>query len=186
VADEVRNLAMRASEAAKNTSALIENTIKAVKRGNELTLATQEAFKKNVEISGKIGKLIEEIAAASQEQAQGVGQINKAVAEMDKVVQQNAANAEESAAAAEQMSAQSQEMHAYVSELSALVGGNGSRNGKGVAPCKGGDPSLGARNPGGALSQLKSKVRNALPTGGRKGISPEMALPFDDKDFKKF
>ena len=73
VADEVRNLAMRASEAAKNTSALIENTIKAVKKGNELTLATQEAFKRNVGISGKIGKLIDEIAAASQEQAQGVG-----------------------------------------------------------------------------------------------------------------
>ena len=51
VADEVRNLAMRASEAAKNTSKLIENTIKAVHKGNELTNATQEAFKENAEIS---------------------------------------------------------------------------------------------------------------------------------------
>ena len=48
VADEVRNLALRAAEAAKNTSGLIENTIKAVKQGNELTSATQEAFRENV------------------------------------------------------------------------------------------------------------------------------------------
>ena len=54
VADEVRNLAMRAAEAAKNTSNLIENTIKAVRKGNELTNATQEAFKENAAISQKI------------------------------------------------------------------------------------------------------------------------------------
>ena len=64
-----------ADEAAKNTSNLIENTIKAVKKGSELTLSTQEAFKRNVEISSKIGKLIDEIAAASQEQAQGIRQV---------------------------------------------------------------------------------------------------------------
>ncbi len=123
VADEVRNLAMRAAEAAKNTSSLIENTIKSVKSGNLLTLATQEAFKKNVEIASKIGRLIDEIVTASQEQAQGIGQVNKAVAEMDKVTQQNAANAEESASAAEEMNAQAEHMKGYVSELVALVGG---------------------------------------------------------------
>ena len=123
VADEVRNLAMRAAEAAKNTSSLIENTIKAVKSGNELTLATREAFKKNVEIAGKIGKLIEEIAEASQEQAQGIEQANKAVVDMDKVTQRNAASAEESASAAEEMNAQAEDMKGYISELVALVGG---------------------------------------------------------------
>ena len=91
VADEVRNLAMRAAEAAKNTNNLIENIIKAVKNGNDLTVQTQEAFKKTVEMATKVGKLVEEIAAASQEQAQGIGQVSNAVAEMDKVVQKNAA-----------------------------------------------------------------------------------------------
>ena len=56
-----------------------------------------------MEISKKMSRLIDEIAAASQEQSQGIDQVSKAVAEMDKVVQQNAANAEESAAAAEEM-----------------------------------------------------------------------------------
>ena len=134
VADEVRNLAMRAAEAAKNTSDLIENTIQSVKSGNELSQATQEAFKKNVEISGKIEKLVEEIAAASQEQAQGIGQVNKAVAEMDKVVQQNAATAEESASASKEMKAQAERMKGYVGELEALV--KGSRNEAGEAPEK--------------------------------------------------
>ena len=72
VADEVRNLALRASEAAKNTSNLIENTIKAVRKGNDLTNATQEAFKENSAISQKIAQLVDEIATASEEQAQGI------------------------------------------------------------------------------------------------------------------
>ena len=130
VADEVRNLAMRAAEAAKNTSDLIENTINAVKKSSDLTQMTREAFKENVEISGKVGSLVDEISAASEEQAQGIGQISKAVAEMDKVVQQAAANAEESASASEEMNAQAEEMKGFVSELSQMVGG--SRR-----PCRG-------------------------------------------------
>ena len=129
VADEVRNLAMRAAEAAKNTSNLIENTIKSVKRGSEFTLATQEAFKRNVEVAAKIGKLIDEIAVASQEQARGIEQVSKSVAEMDKVVQKNAASAEESASAAGEMNAQAEQMKGFVGELVALVGGRGE-NGK--------------------------------------------------------
>ena len=123
VADEVRNLALRAAEAAKNTNRLIENTIGAVKKGNDLTLTTQEAFKKNMEISSKIGNLIEEIAAASQEQAQGIGQVTKAIGEMDRVVQKNAATAEESASASEEMNAQAVQMKEFVRELTAVIGG---------------------------------------------------------------
>ena len=126
VADEVRNLALRASTAAKNTSNLIENTIKAVKNGKDLTLEAQKAFKENVEIAGKIGKLVEEISAACQEQAQGIGGVSKAVAEMEKVVQKNAASAEESTSAAEQMSAQAEQMKTEVQDLVAIVGGNGN------------------------------------------------------------
>ena len=123
VADEVRSLAMRAADAAKNTSELIEGTIGAVRKGNELTDLTQDAFKENVEISEKIGNLIDEIAAASLEQAQGIEQVNLAVTQMDKVTQQNAANAEESASAAEEMNSQSEQMRNYVGNLVSLVGG---------------------------------------------------------------
>ena len=126
VANEVRNLAMRASEAAKNTSNLIENTIKAVRKGNELTNATQEAFKENAAISHKVEQLVDEIATTSEEQSHGITQVNTAVAEMDKVTQQTAANAEESASAAEELNAQAEQMKIYVEELNAVIGGSHS------------------------------------------------------------
>ncbi len=124
VADEVRNLALRAAEAARNTSDLIEKTIKAVKNGNEMTVSTQAAFKANADLSRKIAQLVDEIAAASQEQAQGISQVNTAVAEMDRVTQQTAADAEESASASEEMSAQAVRMRGYIGDLAAVIGGN--------------------------------------------------------------
>jgi methyl-accepting chemotaxis protein len=122
VADEVRSLAMRAAAAAQNTSELIENIIKSVQKGNELTRNTQDAFHENIEIGGKVGNLVEEIAASSDFQSQGIEQINTAVREMDKVVQQVASSAEESSSAAEQMSAQAEEMNQIVQGLVDMVG----------------------------------------------------------------
>ncbi len=124
VADEVRNLALRAAEAARNTSELIEKTIKAVKNGNEMTASTQEAFRANADLSGKIAQLVDEIATASQEQAHGIAQVNTAVAEMDRVTQQTAADAEESASAAEEMNAQAVHMRGYIDDLAAVIGGS--------------------------------------------------------------
>ncbi|MBP7765151.1 MAG: methyl-accepting chemotaxis protein [Deltaproteobacteria bacterium] len=123
VADEVRNLAVRAAEAARSTSGLIENTIATVQKSRDLTAQTQEAFKENKDISLKVSQLVDDIAVASREQAQGIGQINKAVMEMEKVVQQTAANAEESASAAEEMSGQSRQMKQYAADLAGIING---------------------------------------------------------------
>jgi methyl-accepting chemotaxis protein len=123
VADEVRNLAMRAAEAAKNTATLIENTITVVKKSSDLTEQTREAFSRNVEIAKKVGDLVDEIAAASKEQAQGIGQINKAVAEMDRVVQNNAATAEESASSTQEMNVQTELMDKSVRDLVVVIYG---------------------------------------------------------------
>ncbi len=128
VAGEVRNLAMRAADAAKSTANLIEGTIKAVKSGNQITQSTQSAFLENMAISSKVGELVNEIAAASQEQARGIDQVNKAVAEMDRVVQKAASSAEESASAAEEMNAQAGQMRAFVDDLVRLVGKTAERN----------------------------------------------------------
>lgn len=95
VADEVRNLAMRAADAAKSTADLIESTVKKINDGVSLVETTNEGFLKMTESSSKVGGLLEEIASASQDQSQGIEQINIAVAEMDKVSQQNAAASEE-------------------------------------------------------------------------------------------
>ncbi len=123
VANEVRNLAMRAAEAAKSTANLIESSAKKIKNGSDMVSRTNEAFVKLAVSSKKGSELVAEIAAASHEQARGIEQINKAVVEMDKVVQQNAANAEESSSAAEEMDAQAGQMRHYVKDLSVLLGG---------------------------------------------------------------
>jgi methyl-accepting chemotaxis protein len=128
VADEVRNLARRAAEAAKNTAVLIETTVKTVHEGANLVGKTNGEFIRVSQSASKVGELVGEIAAASQEQAQGIDQVNKAVAEMDKVIQQNAASAEESASASREMTGRSEQMKGFVEDLAALVGG-GARTG---------------------------------------------------------
>jgi len=124
VADEVRSLALRAAKAAKETSNLIEDTIKAVNNGSEITRATRESFKENMSITGIVGELVAEIAAASNEQASGIEQVNRVVTEMENVTQQNAAGAEESASAVEEVMVQTDRMKAYVKDLLALIGTN--------------------------------------------------------------
>ncbi|MEN6623125.1 MAG: methyl-accepting chemotaxis protein [Smithella sp.] len=122
VADEVRNLAMRASEAAKNTTHLIENTIKAVEHGDALTKLTQDAFGENMEILNKIGQVVDEIASASREQADGILGINNAIAEIDKITQESANNADQSKIASEKMNSQVEDLREHVAALAAIVG----------------------------------------------------------------
>ena len=181
VADEVRNLAMRAAEAAKNTAQLIEDTIKAVKNGNELTKLTQGAFNENMEIAGKVGELVDEIAAASNEQAQGIDQVNTAVAEMDKVVQQVAANAEESASTSEEMSAQADQMKHFVDDLKSLVGGENGARGKRARTRRGKDSK-------GDLLPVQGMNRGQKKQAGTKAIEvvPEQVIPMEDRDFQDF
>jgi methyl-accepting chemotaxis protein len=124
VADEVRNLARRAAEAAGNTATLIDTTINTVRDGSHLVVKTGDAFAQVLTSTAKIKDLVADIAAASQEQAQGTDQINRAVAEMDKVVQQTAANAEENAGAGQELSAEAEQMHQITEELAAMVGSN--------------------------------------------------------------
>ncbi len=129
VADEVRNLALRAAEAARNTANLIERTVMKVYEGSNLVSRTGAEFREVASTVAKSGELVGEIATASQEQAQGIEQVNRAVADIDKVNQQNSASAEESASAAEALNAQSQQMRELVDGLVVLVGGHGDRSG---------------------------------------------------------
>ena len=86
--------------------------------------STSAAFGDVAETTIKVGEIVGEIAAASNEQTQGFEQIRKAVSEMDKVTQNTAANSEESASAAEELNAQAEQMRQIVEELKTLVGGS--------------------------------------------------------------
>ncbi len=130
VADEVRSLAMRAAEAARNTSALIQGNVKMIGGGTDLVSKANDSFSRVSASAAKVAQLVEEISAASTEQAQGIEQINVAVSSMDRVVQQNAANAEESAAASQEMNAQAEQMKAMMADLAAMVGNISDRSSK--------------------------------------------------------
>lgn len=133
VADEVRALAMRAAEAASTTQSLIENSNTKIKDNASLLEQVQEAVESNKTLGGKVASLVAEIAEASQEQALGIEQVNKATTQLDKVTQEIAANAEESAASSEQMNAQAISMLAHVTDLESLVKGTAALNRAGVA-----------------------------------------------------
>lgn len=94
VADEVRNLAIRAKDSAHDSSTLIDDIVKKVKEGENLVDITNTAFSEVTSSSDKVASLMAEIAVASKEQSQGIGQINSAIAEMSNTTQQNAGNAE--------------------------------------------------------------------------------------------
>lgn len=117
VAEEVRNLAQRSAEAAKNTANMIEDSVKNADEGVTIVSDVAKSFEAITDSNAKVDNLIAEIADASKEQSQGIDQINSAVAQMDKVTQQNAANSEESASAAEELSSQAEELQNMVSQF---------------------------------------------------------------------
>jgi methyl-accepting chemotaxis protein len=125
VAAEVRNLAMRTSEAAKNTAGLIEGTVHKVQGGAALVHTTNTAFQQAAASTTRIATIMDEIAVASREQATGIGQVNLGITELDRVTQQNAASAEEAASAAEELNGQAAYMRDSVLILTSLVRGEG-------------------------------------------------------------
>ncbi len=185
VADEVRNLAQRAAQAARETTELIENSVGKAKEGTDVAGEVGQALGAIVGDVTKVTDLIDGITKASEEQAQGVDQVNTAVSQMDKVTQQNAAGAEESASAAEELSAQAQQVKGIVNELMALVNGGGGS----------GAHAGSTRTPAAPRSQVRSRTgvaqlhRETQPVAtaprGSAGTSDEF-VPVGDKELKDF
>ena len=123
VADEVRNLALRAAQAAKNTEALVLGTNQQIEDGVGLVNQTRAVFATSTESAQKVSKLLEEIAGASSEQAQGIVQLNSAVTEMDQGVQQTAMLAEDNAKVAKRLNEGSVILGNLVQILRELVRG---------------------------------------------------------------
>lgn len=117
VADEVRNLAQKSAEAAKNTTALIEDTVAAVENGTKIADETAKSLQKVVEKIVMVGDKIDQIAKASEAQATASIQVTTGVDQISGVVQINSATAEESAAASEELSGQAQLLKDLVGEF---------------------------------------------------------------------
>ncbi len=108
VAEEVRNLAARSANAAKETTDMIEGSIKKTEAGTKIANETAEALNEIVSGVAKVTALVSDIAIASNEQASGIAQINQGVMQISEVVQNNSATSEESASASEELSSQAE------------------------------------------------------------------------------
>lgn len=125
VAEEVRNLAQRSTQAAKETNDLIHMNIGLSEQGVDLAKDVFDSISGINEQANKVSELLDEIAVATKEQSLGIDQINKAIAQMEQVLQTNAGMAESSASSSQELHSQSQIMNEIVSRLTNLV--NGSR-----------------------------------------------------------
>lgn len=183
VAEEVRNLAMRSADAAKNTANLIEESVHNSENGVNLN---KEVLDNLSEINGqvkKVGAVMAEIVAASEQQTQGVDQVNSVITQMNLVTQQIAANAEEFASGAEELSGQSEELRSMVHAFR-LSGGNAQLKKPMMPPMK---SKADAQLPKAISSDAapgKPTLRTSIPARGAAAISRAAAkmIPFDDAD----
>ena len=123
VAEEVRNLAQRSAEAARDSAGKIEAANVVSTHGSTVSTRVGETLKLIHEKATRVSELVGEIASANTEQNESLHQINGAMNQMDKLTQSGAASSEETAAAAQQMSAQAEDLLSAVAELDNLVGG---------------------------------------------------------------
>jgi methyl-accepting chemotaxis protein len=123
VAEEVRSLAHRSAVAAKETAAIIEDSIHKSKNGAQVSAGVARNFQEISEKARRVDELIAQISTSAQEQNRGIGQLNNAVREMDAVTQTNAANAEESASVAVDLNSEADTLRGVIAELSGLLSG---------------------------------------------------------------
>jgi methyl-accepting chemotaxis protein len=134
VAAEVRALAQRSAQAAREIKTLIDASVSRVNAGSELVGRAGQTMNEIVAQVTKVNDLVSEITAASDEQSRGIAQIGQAVSQLDQVTQQNAALVEESAAAADTMKAQAQRLSQTVAVFNVGTGGATVVNGTAIAP----------------------------------------------------
>lgn len=134
VAEEVRNLAARSANAAKETTAMIEGSIKKVEAGTKIANVTAEALNKIVDGVAKVATLVASIASASNEQATGISQVNQGISQVSEVTQTNSATSEECAAASEELSSQAELLKEMVGKFKLKQGASAAFNREALSP----------------------------------------------------
>ncbi len=171
VADAVRNLAQRSASAAKDINVLIKESVENTQQGVKIADSSGHALHEIVTSVKKVADLNSEIAAASQEQANGIEQISKAMNHLDQAIQSNASSSEEVASSAEEMSSQAECLAELVTSLQGFINGNGKGHKVVKAPAAVAHSAI--KQP--VRAQLKV-VHHAKPTHQ----TPDDILPLDD------
>ncbi len=194
VAEEVRRLALRTSDAAKETESIIERSRQAANGGVNIAGQVGEILIEIDQKTQKVNELVSEITAASLEQSQGLEQINRAMVHVDAVTQKNAAGAEENSSAAANLKAEATQLIEIVQEMNHLVNGESKYADGLVSVIKTGNESKKSSgkksnqtrksnpNAGYASNVKQSANVNSNPFGN---IDPSKVIPMDD-DFEDF
>ncbi|TCT12135.1 methyl-accepting chemotaxis sensory transducer [Natranaerovirga pectinivora] len=132
VAEEVRNLAARSADAAKETTTMIEDSISRAEEGTNIANKTAESLFKIVGDISKVAEIIEDVNVASTEQSAGIAQVNEGLLQISEVVQENSATAEESAAASEELSNQADMLNELVSKFNLKQNKKGNNYNKNI------------------------------------------------------
>jgi methyl-accepting chemotaxis protein len=178
VAEEVRNLALRSAEAARTTAGLIEESVRNTAAGAQLTQQVVTQLDEIDRGATRVSGVVAEIAAASDQQKEGVAQISQAVDHINGVTQQAAANAEESASAAEELAAQAAVMKNLVEQFT-LAGGSTRRPAAPARPAPSAvRPPAPRPAPRPAASAPRAKV--AVAAAGRAPADDSIFPPLDD------
>lgn len=184
VAEEVRNLALRSAEAAKDTAKMIEEAVKRADNGVKIAEEVNKALLEIADGSKKVNDLVAEIAAASQEQSKGIEQVSIATSQMDKVTQQNASSAEESASAAEELSSQATQLADMVKRFT--ISGQSTRPSRAAAAMRR-PQSQPARTSHDRDRRLAPAVGQTVPRPSADTRKPGRLIPLDDDgDFSDF
>lgn len=133
VAEQVKDLAQKSANAAKETAQLIENAIESIQNGERLGGEVIDSQKSTGEKAVKVSTLLDEINRASQEQLKGINQITQAISQTNSIVQQTASSSEENAAAGEELMSQAETLNNIVENLNIIITGKASLNKNGVS-----------------------------------------------------
>lgn len=172
VAEEVRNLAARSANAAKETTAMIEGSIKKVEGGTKIANETAGALTRIVEGVSEVAELVNRIAVASNEQAAGISQINQGVMQVSQVVQTNSATSEESAAASEELSSQAQLLKDMVSKFKLKKNSYSNQKTDSLSPD--------------VLRMLENMAERKKPAINSEPGAPKAKIALNDTEFGKY
>jgi methyl-accepting chemotaxis protein len=181
VAEEVRTLAQRSAEAARNTASLIEESVHNAESGAALNGEVLTQLGDIAAHINRVGEVMDEIAAGSEQQSDGVEQITGAIEQMNTAIQAAASNSEESASAAEELSSQAERMSELVAEFR-LRDGVETRSiaDRPVSPRR---TATGPVRPRNARQPVQTKTNGGSAANAKQiAATARQLIPFDDDD----